>query len=187
MHKLNPMNALGGNAAQVDKIGHLTLSENNNLALASVSARLGNQNACHKHVKALIGDVPGPGSCRFNDPVSGYWMGPDSWMMIAPHDTHEHLATDLKARFAQTASITEQTDGWCCFDVQGETVERLIERLCNINTREMKSGDAHRTSIEHLGCFVLRFNPMDHVRIFGPRSSAGSLHHALVTIMKAIA
>jgi sarcosine oxidase subunit gamma len=54
------MNALGGNAAQVDKIGHLTLSENNNLALASVSARLGNQNACHKHVKALIGDVPGP-------------------------------------------------------------------------------------------------------------------------------
>ena len=187
VHKLNSINAFGGNTPQLDKIGQLTLTENNNLALASVSARLGNEKACHKHLKALIGDIPGPGSCRFNDPVSGYWMGPDSWMMTAPHDTHEHLATDLKIQFAQTASITEQTDGWCCFDVQGETVERLFERLCNINIREMKAGDAHRTSIEHLSCFVLRCDPMNHVRIFGPRSSAGSLHHALVTIMKAIA
>ena len=187
MHKLNSINALGGNAPQLNKIGELTLTENNNLALASVSARLGNEKACHKHLKTLIGDIPGPGSCRFNNPISGYWIGPDSWMMTAPHDTHEHLATYLKTQFAQTASITEQTDGWCCFDVLGETVERLFERLCNINIREMKAGDAHRTSIEHLSCFVHRCEPMNHVRIFGPRSSAGSLHHALVTAMKAIA
>lgn len=187
VHKLSPINALGGNAPQVDKIGQLTLTENNNLALASVSARLGNEKACHKHLKALIGDIPGPGRCQLSDPISGYWISPDSWMIIAPHDTHEHLASDLKARFAETASITEQTDGWCCFDMCGETLERLIERLCNINIREMRSGDAYRTSIEHLSCFVLRCDPIDQVRIFGPRSSAGSLHHALVTIMKAIA
>ena len=139
MHKLNPINALGGNAAQVDKIGHLTLTENNNLALASVSARLGNEKACNKHLKALIGDIPGPGRCQLSDPISGYWMSPDSWMIIAPHDTHEDLASDLKScQKKQRPSPSKRMDG-VVSTCMGKHWNGLAERLCNINIREMRS------------------------------------------------
>ena len=105
-------------------------------------------------------------------------------MAGAPIDSHEDLAAQLKTRMGETASITEQTDAWVCFDLQGDRMEDVVELLCNINIRAMKTGDATRTSIHHLGCFVLRRDPANWVRILGPRASAGSLHHALLTAMK---
>jgi sarcosine oxidase subunit gamma len=44
----------------------------------------------------------------------------------------------------------------------------------------MRAGDAQRTVIHHLGCYVLKRAAEDHIRILGPRASAGSLHHALL-------
>jgi sarcosine oxidase subunit gamma len=104
-------------------------------------------------------------------------------MVGAPFETHEDLAERLKHRFGPTASITEQTDAWCCFDLRGDGMEAVLELCCNLNIRAMKTGDATRTSIHHLGCFVLRRDPADWVRILGPRSSATSLHNALKTAM----
>lgn len=184
VHDLKPITALGGTEPCIDTVGTVTLTENSNLALASVAARLGQEAACQTHLKAVIGAVPEPGKCHLNDPEAGFWTGPDMWMVGAPFDTHEDLATQLKARFKDTASITEQTDGWCCFDLRGAGMEDVMERLCNLNIRAMQTGDATRTSIDHLGCFVLRRDPADWVRILGPRSSAGSLHHAILTAMK---
>lgn len=66
-------------------------------------------------------------------------------------------------------------------------MEQVVELLCPINVRQMTTGDAQRTSIHHLGCFVLRRDPSDWVRILGPRASAGSLHHAIVTAMRSVA
>ncbi|MGB1234366.1 MAG: sarcosine oxidase subunit gamma [Planktomarina sp.] len=182
---MTPITALGGAEPRVDTVSGVTLSENSGLALASVAARSGQEAACRKHLKAVIGTVPEPGKCQLNDPEAGFWMGPDMWMVGAPFDSHEDLAAQLKARFKDTASITEQTDGWCCFDLRGAGMEDVMERLCNLNIRAMRTGDATRTSIDHLGCFVLRRDPVDWVRILGPRSSAGSLHHAILVAMKA--
>lgn len=187
VHDLKPITALGGLEPRVDILGTVKLSENPGLALTSVAARLGQEKACQAHLKDVIGAVPGPGKCQLNDPEAGFWMGPDLWMVGAPFDTHEDLAEQLKARFGNTASITEQTDGWCCFDLRGDGMEDVMERLCNINIRAMQTGDAQRTSIDHLSCFVLRRDPADWVRILGPRSSAGSLHHAILIAMKSVA
>ncbi len=187
VHDLKPITALGGTDPRVDTVGSVTLTENPGLALASVAARMGREAACKDHLKSVIGAVPGPGECQLNDPEAGFWMSPDMWMVGAPFDTHEDLASQLKKRFGDTASVTEQTDGWCCFDLRGAGMENVMERLCPINMRAMQTGQAQRTSIDHLGCFVLRRDPADWVRILGPRSSAASLHHALLTAMQSVA
>jgi len=43
----------------------------------------------------------------------------------------------------------------------------------------MAQGQVTRTRLEHLGCFLICRTKNSHFSVFGPRSSAGSLHHAL--------
>lgn len=185
--KLQPRTALGGLTPQVDTIGALTLTERPGFALASLSARLGQEEACHASLAALLGAVPGPGEMTQGAPETGFWIGPDAWMITAPFDTHEDLAAVLKTKFGVAASITEQTDGWVVFDLAGDRIGAAMELLCAVEIRKMPPGAAQRTVIDHLGCFVLRPEAGDLIRILGPRSSAGSLHHALLTSMGAVA
>ena len=187
MHDLTPLTALGKAKPQVDTVGSMRLGEMSGLALASVAVRRGHEVACRAHLADLLeADPPGPGQACLHDPEAAFWMGPTQWMVGAPFETHEDLAAQLKTRFGQSASITEQTDAWAAFDLSGDALERVMELLCSIDMRQMKSGDAQRTNIHHLGCFVIRRDPASWVRILGPRASAGSLHHAILTAMKAI-
>lgn len=181
MHNLKPITALGGAEPRVDAFDHVAITENDGLALASVAARLGQEAVCQGALENLLGDVPGPGRAVLHDPEAGFWMGPDQWMIGAPRETHELLADDLKARMGNAASVTEQSGAWVCFDVVGPAMPDLCERICAVPIRRMVAGEAQRTVIHQLGCFVLRRQNDDHIRILGPRTSAQPLHHALVT------
>lgn len=187
MHNLKSVTALGGTTARIDAFAHITITENDGLALASVAARLGHESKCHAVLKKLLGAVPQTGRAHLNDPEAGFWMGPEQWMIGAPRDTHELIADDLKAKLGDAASVTEQSGAWVCFDVTGSQMEEFCERICAIPIRNMKSGDVQRTVIHHLGCFVIRREAADHIRILGPRASAKTLHHALLTTALAIA
>ncbi len=181
--EMKPMTALGGDSPRADTHGPVTLTEVTHLALASVQARLGAEEACRKRLSDLLeSDAPGVSELVMHDPEASFWIGPDQWMIGAPHDSHEDLAVQLTTRFGETASITEQNDAWAVFDLRGE-VAPVMELLCPINIRKMAVHTVQRTAIDHLSCFVTR-RATDHLRILGPRSSAGSLHHALVTAMK---
>ncbi len=187
MHDLQPLTALGGTTAQIDSFAHITIAENDGLALASVAARLGHEAACHKTLKKLLGAVPDPGNAILHDPEAGFWMGPEQWMIGAARESHELLTDTLTDLFGDTASITEQTGAWVCFDVTGPAMPDLCERICAVPIRKMTAGDAQRTMIHQLGCFVIRRESADHIRILGPRASAGSLHHTLITAAQAVA
>lgn len=186
MHDLAPLTALGGTTPREDAHGGVTLTENAGLALASVTARRGQDTACRAHLESLLeAPPPGPGRAQLHDPEAAFWMAPDQWMIGAPYATHADLAATLKARFGATATVVEQTDAWACFDLRGAGVEAVMELCCNANVRAMVTGDAVRTSIHHLGAYVLRRDPAQHLRLLGPRASAASLHHALLTAMRA--
>ncbi len=187
MHDLQQVTALGGSQARVDKFDHITITENDGLALASVAARLGREKNCHTVLKKLLGGVPGPGRAQLHDPEAGFWMGPDQWMIGAPRQTHELLAEMLKDLLGDAASVTEQTGAWVTFDVTGPAMADVCERLCAVPIRQMTAGDAQRTVIHQLGCFVLRRTSSDHIRILGPRASADTLHHAIQTAAKSVA
>lgn len=184
MHDLTPTSALGGAA---DTIGTVTITENSGVALASVAARMSFEKKTKQVLKKLLGDAPGPGRSQQHDPEAGFWMGPDQWMIGAPMATHEMLADQLKDLLGDAASVTEQTGAWVVFDVIGAGMPDVIERLCAVPIRTLTAGDTQRTVIHHMGCFVIRRNADDHVRILGPRASAGSLHHALVAAAQSIA
>ncbi len=187
MHDLKTVTALGEAAPRVDSFAHITIAENDGLALASVAARMGREKACRAALKGLLGAVPEIGRTILRDPEAGFWMGPDQWMIGAPRATHELLADQLKELMGDAASVTEQSGAWVCFDVTGSAMEDFCERICGVPIHRMVAGDAQRTVIHQLGCFVLRREAEDHIRILGPRASAKTLHHALLTAARSLA
>ncbi len=187
MHDLKTITALGGLEPRVDTFRHVSVSEVDDLALTSVAARLGSEGECQKRMQDLLGAVPAPGQAVLREPEASFWMGPDQWMVSASKQTHELLADDLKARFGNVASVTEQSGAWACFDLAGPGMADVAERLCAVPIRKMQAGDARRTIIHQLGCFVILQNEPHHLRILGPRASAGTLHHALMTAAESTA
>lgn len=182
---MTPLTALGGTAPVVETSGMAILTEVTNLALASVSSRFGQDDSCKEILADLLGgETPGIEGLVAHQPLSSFWMGPGQWMVVAPHDTHEDLASILKETLGDAASVTEQNDAWGIFDLEGG-ITKIMELLCPIDMRNFPTGSARRTTIDHLGCFVLRRDDQ-HLQILGPRSSAGSLHHALLTAMRAV-
>ena len=183
MHDLVAITSLGGAEPRVDTHGPVTLSEVCDVALASVAARLGGEAKTRSALKTLLGVAPPEPGQAAHKKLGAFWMGPDSWMVEAPFDTHEDLAAQVKAKLKDAASVTEQTDGWCRFDLTGEGLADVFERLCPINLRQWHGSEATRTSIDHLGCFVVA-RSATHMSVIGPRSSAASLHHALLSAIR---
>ena len=183
---LKPLNALLGSGPRFDSIGAVTISENVGIALASLATRRGQADRVATVAKGLGLDLPGPGRASGSVPYAALWLGPDQWLVLGTDDADQDIATALEAAFGPAASITEQTGGWVCLDVNGPGLHTLFERLCAIDTAAMEPDHGTRTVIEHLGCYVICIGP-GQFRVLGPRSSAGSLHHALTTAARAIA
>lgn len=184
MHDMAPLCALSSAEPHTNTVAGVTLTETPDHVFASVAARLGQESACADRLGTLLGaNAPGVEAWVRSDPMSAFWMAPDQWMVIAPFASHEDLAAQLKQRFGTTASITEQTDAWVCFDMQGDGVERVMQLCANFDIETMPVGSATRSVIHYMGVYVLRSAP-DALTVLGGRSSAGSLHHALLTAMK---
>ena len=180
MHNLKPITALGATEAQIDAIGDVTISECPDWSLTSVSARLGAKKTAATAFKKALGIAfPKPMLSAAKDGVTVFWTGPNQCIVEAPYATHETLAIELATSLKAKASVTEQTDGWVRFDVDGSDCFAVLERSCAADTTMMPTGGVTRVILEHLGCFVLR-RSNHHFSVYGPRSSAGSLHHALV-------
>ncbi len=177
-HRLTPLTPLGRAMPETDTIGPVTITENTSVALASLATRKGREADVAKAAKTLHIALPSPGRAT----ETALWLGPDQWLIEAPYDAHEDIVAYLKPAFQDAASITEQTDAWVRFDLTGPNLHVLFELLCNLDTRAMQPGHATRTVIDHLGCYVAcRSNGFT---MLGPRSSAKSLHHALITAAK---
>jgi sarcosine oxidase subunit gamma len=100
------------------------------------------------------------------------------WFVEAPFASHEGIAALLKAVFGEAASITEQTDAWVIFDLAAPDLAAVLERLCTVDFRAVPDGHATRTVIDRLGCYLVKLGT-GAARVYGPRSSAQSLLHAV--------
>jgi len=187
-HGLNPLCALGRAEATDHVIGGITIAENPGLAMASLSARAGREKATEKAAKALLGfALPVPGALNTGEPWAAFWTSPGQWMITAPHASHEDIAAILKAAVGAEASVTEQTDGWVRFDIEGAGVVAMLQRLCNVDVEAMAAGRATRCQIEHLGCYLLCHLQGQAFSLITLRSGAASMLHALETAARAVA
>lgn len=105
---------------------------------------------------------------------SAFWTGPGQWMVMAPYVSHEDISHIVKTGLADTASVTEQTDGWVRFDIEGPRSMDMFERLSNVDVRTMKAGQATRTQVEHLGSFLLCHSAGTRFSLITLRSGADS-------------
>jgi len=183
VHDLIAITALGGTEPRIDSHGGVTCAESPGTALAFLAARSGREEEAQTALAGLIGEEA-PGVARMaGGELRAFWTGADQWMIEAPYRTHEDIAATVKSAVGDAASVTEQTDGWVRFDLKGAGVLAVLELLCILDTRRMQPGEASRTAIHHLACFVLCQAP-DRFTIYGPRASAASLHHAILTAMR---
>ena len=185
-HRLSPLNALGALSPQTERYKGVTCREIPDVALASVAARKGFEQQTRTVISDFIGTAPPPVEGFAGTAIVAFWTGANQWMVEAPYSSHELLADLLKGQAGDCASITEQSDAWVRFDLEGDegNLLRVMELLCNLDPRQMKSGVAVRTAIHHLGTFVLSDLPCS-LRIYGSRPSAHSLYHALTTALHA--
>jgi sarcosine oxidase subunit gamma len=170
------MTALGAHNPALVSVGPLTITERIDVALASVAGRRGKDLAA----AAKAAGVPLPEAATYQSaaPYSAFWVAPEMWFVEAPFASHELIADMLKAALGAAASVTEQTDAWVIFDLAAADLAPLLERLCNVDYHAVPEGYATRTVIEHLGCYLVK-QTRGAARVFGPRSSAKSLLHAL--------
>ena len=174
MASLMAMSAFGAREAAVVTAGPLTITERMDLALASVAARRG------RDLGGRAVPLPGPGRWEAGNPYSAFRVTPEMWFVEADFATHELIADELKAVFGDAASVTEQTDAWVMLDLAAPDLAPVLERLCNVDFRAVPAGHATRTVMEHLGVYLVKHGP-GAARLYGPRSSADSLLHALET------
>lgn len=182
-HRLKPLTPLGHAEPETVTIGPVTIAEVVDTALASLASRLGREADVATAARGAAIPLPGPGQSAAAAPYGAFWLGTEQWMVEAPFATHEDIRAALLPIFGTAASITEQTDAWVRFDVSGADLPEMFERLCNFDLRAAPVGAATRTVIEHLGTYVVK-RSADRYSVIGPRSSAQSLHHALITAAK---
>jgi sarcosine oxidase, subunit gamma len=176
--ELMAMTALGAREAAVVTVGPLTITERTDVALASVAARRGRMADLAKAAKAAGVPLPDPARHQAGSPYAAFWVAPEMWFVEAPFASHEMIADLLTSALGTAASVTEQTDAWVAFDLSAADLAPVLERLCNVDFRTAPEGHATRTVMEHLGCYLIKHGP-GSARLYGPRSSAGSLLHAL--------
>jgi sarcosine oxidase subunit gamma len=169
---LKPLTALGRSEPLRETLGPWELVERVDVALASVAPRRGRE---AEVARAEIA-VPGLASSVPGAVYSTFWLTPDMFMVEAPFASHEDIRTKLLMIYGDAASVTEQTDAWVRFDLKGPGLERLFAKLCNVDLAAVPEGFATRTVVEHMGCYLVK---RDGVTLYGARSMAGSLHHAL--------
>ena len=181
---LEPLPPLGHAEPQTVTIGPFIITERVDTALASLAIRRGRGADVAK--AAAWSGIPLPGPGRYAaETLAAFWLAPDTWMVEAPFATHEDIRAQLLAVFGDAASITEQTDAWLRLDLSGETLAGLMERLCNVDLARAAPGHATRTVIDHLGCYLIRHSAQA-ITLYGPRSSALSLHHALTVAAQSL-
>lgn len=182
---LKPITALGLDAPEVKTIGPWTITERSDVALASLAVRRGREAELRE--RAVTADLPLPVAAMSASAATyaAFWMTPEMWMVEAPFATHEDIRAHLLAIFGDAASITEQTDAWVRFDLNGAGLVRLLERLSNFDLARAPDGSATRTVLEHLGCYLIKRSETV-ITLYGPRSSAQSLNHALVVAAKSV-
>ena len=175
---LRPRSALGRPFLAADTIGPVTITESTDWALASLAPRRGREAEVAERAATAGLPLPPPGQAAWAGSWGAFWAGPDMWLVEAPLATHDDVVAALVPHFADSASLTEQTDAWVRVELAGP-LPPLLERLCNLDPARFPAGSATRTVIEHVGVHAIRPGP-DRLTLLGPRSSAGSLHHALL-------
>ena len=170
---LMPTTALGGSSPKSEHFGRVQITENSDLALASVAVLGG---AKPKPFGIVLPDV---GQATQKGDYGAFWIGHNQWIVEASSRADSDFSRELKSKVGK-ALVTDQTDGYVCFDLHGpqDVLINVLNKLINIDPKRLTPGTVVRTGLEHMTVFVIRRSD-DHLSVLGMRGFAGSLWHVL--------
>lgn len=184
MTDLIPLTALGATDLRSERFGALTLSEEDSYGLASLALRKGQSTPTPFGLT-----LPQAGFAAQSDTLGVIWTGPNQWLILGQGQGQTDFAAQVLTQ-APNSSVTEQTDGFVCFDIRsdagGLAITALLSKLVNLPPEAYATGRATRTGLEHMTVFLYRHDE-GRLSILGPRSYAGSLWLALVTAAERLA
>lgn len=176
MPDLAPLTAFGRVEPRRQRFGAMALAENTTLGLASLAVGRSDE---APQVMGLR--LPSPGAWAETAGIGAFWMSPGQWMVAVENAADADLERDLRTALPD-AAITGQTDGWVILEITSDAVpealDRVMEKLVNLDPSRFGPGSATRTGLEHMSVFVIRRSPTT-LAVLGMRSAAGTLWHAL--------
>lgn len=181
MASLTATTALGGIVPYDEVIAEIRITEVADIDLASIAARRDGGSAVKRVATKMFGGLPAAGRSLSKGDDGIIWMGVEQYLVEARSNgaSSDSAATRLAAALGEAASITDQSDAWVRFDLEGARTPAMLERLSAADTRRMQAGVAVRTPIHHMLCLVICREDGTRYSVYGPRASAPSLHHAL--------
>ena len=178
---LKPLNALGGYDLERSSFNGIEISEKYLNSLASIGCSGPLLKNLSKKLKSTFDiEVPGPGKSVASQKVRVSWTAQGQWFIesdkVFPQGFDIYLLEKLGKEFA----ITDQSDGWVKFSLSGDNLLKALEKCIMLDLYKMVGGAFSRCSLEHIGVYLLCERNKKDFLIYGPRSSAKSLHHALI-------
>lgn len=119
-----------------------------------------------------LGGFPAPGEVLTVQATELVWAGRD--LALAFGD-------DLPEGLSAQCALTDQSDGWCGFALEGTEAEALLSRRLPFDLRKMATPSAARSVMDHLPVLVLR-RANDSFEIWVWRSMVQSALHRLTQI-----
>lgn len=177
--------AMPATTESLGRIGPYSLNEVADNALVSLAVPQSRLKRAAEHLHDHYGlELPDPEVLYTNSANSQsiFWMARNQWMIERPELQDPNWAATLGS--AQIGYVTEQTGAWVRFDLEGPSLGRVLQRLANVGAARWVDAVAIRTSIHHLGVFVICRGSV--VSIYGPRSSADSLARAVKFAMHTV-
>lgn len=162
------------------EINGLILTEVVPGAITSVAPYAGQEAATSDALKALIGaGMPAPNRATGREGARVIWTGAGQAMVTGAR---------VDPSLAQHAALTDQSDAWVMFHLQGQGVEDVLARLTplDLNPGVFKKGHAARSLLGHMNAVFLKV-AADTFEIMVFRSMARTAVHEFEVSMKAVA
>lgn len=162
------------------EINGLNLTELARGRITSVAPYAGQEAAASGALKSLIGaELPAPNRSTGREGARVVWTGAGQAMVIG---------TAVDPSLAQHAALTDQSDAWVTFRLQGQGVENVLARLTplDLNPGVFKKGHAARSQLGHMNAVFLKV-AADAFEIMIFRSMARTAVHEIETTMRAVA
>jgi sarcosine oxidase subunit gamma len=166
----------------VDEPG-VTLALRTSVALASVIARRGGQEALAARVRGILDlDLPDRPRWAAAGPVALVWAGPGQWLAVDQGEEGAIFEDRLRRDFAGLASVSDQSDGRVLLRISGPSARAALAKgvMIDLHPRAFEPGDAALSQIAHIGVHFWQLDDAPTYELAVFRSFSAALWHGLM-------
>ena len=121
-----------------------------------------------------------------NEKFNALWLSPDEWIIYFNDDDKNGIFLELYNEISKLnyGAITDVSNQWVCFNLNGKDTKFLFEKLLTIDLFSFVKKQVIRTSINKINCFVLCHNQFENYTIICPTSFSESMKSRLLDLIK---